>query len=299
MQIRYAFSELGTGLRRNVTMTVAVVVTVWISLVLFGLGLLVRSEVALVKGFWYDKVQIAVFMCNDVSSSPQCADGAVSGAQRTEIEQALSTNPEVRKVYHESQQQAYARYQEIYKDAATADIVKPVDLQESFRVSLKNPEQYQGVQSAVQGLPGVFSVQDSREVLEPLFKGLNGLQWISIGLAGGLLIAGVLQIGNTIRLTVFSRRREIGIMRLVGASNFYIQLPFIVESVVAALVGAALACGTLAFTPWVTAKLRTDVRVVPWIGWEETITTMPVLAALGILLAIIASFITLRKYLTV
>ncbi len=299
MQIRYAFSELGTGLRRNVTMTVAVVVTVWISLVLFGLGLLVRSEVDLVKGFWYDKVEIAVFLCNDVSSSPQCADGAVSQGQKTEIEQALKTNPEVRRVFHESQDQAYVRYKRIYEDAATADIVKPSDLQESFRVSLKNPQEYQGVQSAVQGLPGVFSVQDSREVLEPLFKGLNGLQWISIGLAGGLLVAGVLQISNTIRLTVFSRRREIGIMRLVGASNFYIQLPFIIESVVAALVGALLACGSLAFTPWVTTRLREDVQVVPWIGWEQTLSAMPILAGLGVLLAVIASSVTLRKYLSI
>jgi cell division transport system permease protein len=299
MQIRYAFSELGTGLRRNVTMTVAVIVTVWISLVLFGMGLLVRSEVDLVKGFWYDKVQIAVFLCNDVGSSPQCADGKVSGGQKTEIEQALATNPEVSKVFHETQAQAYERYKEIYKDSATADIVQPTDLQESFRVSLKNPQEYQGVLSAVQGLPGVFSVQDSREVLEPLFKGLNGLQWTSIGLAGGLLVAGVLQISNTIRLTVFSRRREIGIMRLVGASNFYIQLPFIVESMVAAIAGALLACLSLAFTPSVTARLRADIRVVPWIGWEETLAVMPVLVGVGILLAVIASFVTLRKYLTV
>jgi cell division transport system permease protein len=118
-------------------------------------------------------------------------------------------------------------------------------------------------------------------------------------LAGGLLIAGVLQISNTIRLTVFSRRREIGIMRLVGASNFYIQLPFIVESMVAALAGAALACLSVAFTPYVTARLRTDIRVVPWIGWEETFAVMPILVGVGILLAVVASFVTLRKYLTV
>ncbi|MET9018924.1 permease-like cell division protein FtsX [Actinopolymorpha sp. NPDC004070] len=299
MQIRYAFSELGTGLRRNVTMTVAVVVTVWISLVLFGMGMLIRSEVGMVKGFWYDKVEIAVFLCNGVSSSPQCADGAVSAGQRAEIKQALSSSPEVRRVYHESQEQAFKRYQEIYKDSATSRVVQVKDLPESFRVSLKNPQEYQGVVSSVQGLPGVFSVQDSRKLLEPLFKGLNGLQWISIGLAGGLLVAAVLQIGNTIRLTVFSRRREIGIMRLVGASNLYIQLPFIVESVVAALVGAALACGTLALTPMLTTRLRTDIRAIPWIGWEETLATMPVLVVLGALLAIVASFVTLRKYLTV
>jgi cell division transport system permease protein len=224
----------------------------------------------------------------------------VSPAQRQRIKQALESNPEVREggVFYETQQQAYDRYQQIYKDSATADIVEASDLQASFRVSLKDPQQYQGVMSAVQGLPGVFSVQDTREVLEPLFAGLNGMQWISIGLAGGLLVAGVLQISNTIRLTVFSRRREISIMRLVGASNFYIQLPFIVESMIAALVGAAMACATLAFTPLVTDRLRDDIRVVPWIGWEETITVMPVLAGVGMLLAVAASVVTLRKYLS-
>ncbi|REF37584.1 permease-like cell division protein FtsX [Thermasporomyces composti] len=299
MQIRYAFSELGTGLRRNVTMTVAVIVTVWISLVLFGFGLLVRSEVELAKGFWYDKVEIAVFLCNDVTSAPQCADGAVSEEQKAEIKRVLVANPEVRQVYHESQEEAYERYKQIYKDSATVDLVKPSDLQESFRVSLKDPQQYHGVRSAVQGLPGVFSVQDSREVLEPLFKGLNGLQWVSIGLAGGLLIAAVLQISNTIRLTVFSRRREISIMRLVGASNFYIQLPFVIESMVAALAGGLLACATLAFTPYVTERLRTDVRVVPWIGWDETLAVMPVVLGVGALLAVVASLVTLRRYLQV
>jgi cell division transport system permease protein len=299
MRIRYAFSELGTGMRRNLTMTVAVIVTVWVSLVLFGVGLLLRSEVDLVKGFWYDKVQIAVFMCNDTATSPQCADGGVTDDQKSQIKQTLDTNPEVRAVFEETQQQAFKRYQEIYQDSATSDIVQAEDLQASYRVSLKDPEQYEGVVSAVQGLPGVYSVQDSREVLEPLFKGLNGLQWMSIGLAGGLLVAAVLQIGNTIRLTVFSRRREIGIMRLVGASNLYIQLPFIVESVVSALAGAALACATLAFAPLVTERLRNGIRAVPWIGWDATLATMPVLIALGILLAVIASFVTLRKYLNV
>ncbi|MBM7786266.1 permease-like cell division protein FtsX [Tenggerimyces flavus] len=299
MRIRYAFSELGTGMRRNLTMTVAVIVTVWVSLVLFGVGMLLRAEVDLVKGFWYDKVQIAVFMCNDTASSPQCADGKVTDDQKSQIKQTLSSNPEVRGVFEETQQEAFKRYQEIYQDSATSDIVQADDLQSSYRVSLKNPEQYEGVVSAVQGLPGVYSVQDSREVLEPLFKGLNGLQWMAIGLAGGLLIAAILQIGNTIRLTVFSRRREIGIMRLVGASNMYIQLPFIVESVVSALAGAALACATLAFAPLVTERLRSGIRAVPWIGWDATIATMPVLIGLGILLAVIASFVTLRKYLNV
>lgn len=299
MRIGYAFSELGSGLRRNLTMTVAVVVTVWVSLVLFGVGMLIRSEVGLVKGYWYDKVQIAVFLCNETAGGPQCGDGGVSSAERTRVRKTLEGNPEVSRVYFENRHQAYRRYQQIYKDSATADIVKPKDLQESYRVRLKDPQQYEGVVSAVQGLPGVLTVQDSRQVLQPLFKGLNGLQWIAIGLAGGLLVAAVLQIANTIRLTVFSRRREIGIMRLVGAPSFYIQLPFMMESVVASFVGAVLACGTLAFAPTVTDRLRNGIRAVPWIGWDAVLTVIPVLAVISVLLAVVASLVTLRKYLRV
>ena len=302
MQFKYAFSELGSGLRRNLTMTIAVIVTVWVSLVLFGVGLLLRAEVDLAKGHWYDKVEISVYLCNETDAKQKagrCASGPVTDGQRSEIEQALEDNDQVQKVYFETQKQAFDKYRKIYKDAASTPYVKAEHMQSTFRVALQDPQQYEGVVSAVSGLPGVHSVQDSRDVLEPLFRGLNGLQWLSIGLSVGLLVAGVLQIGNTIRLTVFSRRREIGIMRLVGASNFYIQLPFIVEAVVAALIGAGLACLTIAATPFVTDRLREAIKAVPWIGWEETLAAMPLMAGVGVLLAIGASFVTLRRHLEV
>ena len=298
MRLRYVSSELGGGLRRNLTMTVAVVVTVWVSLVLFGVGMLIRSEVNLAKGFWYDKVQVAVFLCNENAASPKC-DGEITDRQQKAVEKALNDNPEVSEVFYEDQRAAYNRFKEICKDCATVDIVQPQDLQASFRVQLKDAQQYESVNSAVSGMPGVFSVQDSREILQPLFNGLNGLKWISIGLSAGLLLAAVLQIANTIRLTVFSRRREIGIMRLVGASSMYIQLPFVLETVIAALVGAALACGTLAFAPFVTAWLRSGIQAIPWIGWDETVSTMPLLVVLGVALAVVASVSTLHRYLKV
>jgi len=299
MRLRYVSSELGGGLRRNLTMTIAVIVTVWVSLVLFGAGMLIRSEVNLAKGFWYDKVQIAVFMCNEGAETSRC-DGAVTTAQQSTIEKTLKSNPQVADVYYENQQTAYERFKQICKDCATVDIVQPQDMQSSFRVKLNDPRQYETVSSAVSGLPGVLSVQDSRQVLEPLFNGLNSLKWISIGLSVGLLLAAVLQIANTIRLTVFSRRREIGIMRLVGASNMYIQLPFVLETVIASLVGAALACATLLFVPpFVSSRLRNGIKAIPWIGWHETLSVMPLLGTLGVLLAIVASSFTLRKYLKV
>jgi cell division transport system permease protein len=278
-------------------MAVAVVVTVWVSLVLFGVGMLLRSEVTLAKGYWYDKVQIAVFMCNK-ASEPSCK-GAVTPEQRRTIKSTLTKQPEVAQVFYEDQQTAYKRFREICKDCATADIVKPSSMQSSYRVKLKDPKQYLSVASAVSGLPGVMSVQDSQQVLEPLFRGLNGLKWISIGLSAGLLLAAVLQIANTIRLTVYSRRREIGIMRLVGASNLYIQLPFVLETVIAAMIGAVLACGTLAFAPFVTNWLRRGISAIPWIGWDETVAAMPLLAGLGVVLAVLASLFTLRRHLRV
>ena len=298
MRLRYVSSELGGGLRRNLTMTVAVVVTVWVSLVLFGVGMLIRAEVNLAKGFWYDKVQVAVFLCNENAASPKC-DGEITDRQQQAVEKALNDNPEVSEVFFEDQRAAYNRFKEICKDCATVDIVQPQDLQASFRVQLKDAQQYESVNSAVSGMPDVFSVQDSREILQPLFNGLNGLKWISIGLSAGLLLAAVLQIANTIRLTVFSRRREIGIMRLVGASSMYIQLPFVLETVIAALIGAALACGTLAFAPFVTAWLRSGIQAIPWIGWDEVVATMPLLVILGVALAVVASVSTLHRYLKV
>lgn len=300
MRIRYVFSELGSGLRRNLTMTAAVIVTVWISLVLFGVGMLVRAEVNLAQQFWYDKVQVAVYLCNDAAEGTlQCEDGGVTDDQMQRVRQTLETSPDVDEVLFEDQERAYERVKEIYRDADVTDVVSEEDMQASFRVSLHNPERYDVVASAVDGLPGVMSVQDSRDVLEPLFQGLNGLQWTAIGLSGGLLVAAVLQISNTIRLTVYSRRREIGIMRLVGASNFYIQLPFVLEAVVAALLGATLACLTIALAPFGTDRLRDVTQAVPWIGWPETLAVMPVLVGVGVLLAVVASFVTLRKYLKV
>src|SRR4051794_10668464 len=142
-------------------------------------------------------------------------------------------------------------------------------MQESFRIKLKNPEEYQGVVSSVVGLKGVQKVQDLHQLLDPFFRALNVLQWSTAGASALLLLASALQIGNTIRLATFARRREIGIMRLVGASNFYITLPFLLEAILSALVGAGLACATLASGVYfvIMRKAEVSIQSLPWIGW--------------------------------
>jgi cell division transport system permease protein len=304
MRFRHIFSETFSGLRQNLTMTLAVIMTMWVSLSLFGAGLLAYQQVNLMKGRWYDKIEISVFLCTPVTRGEQCDPGqAVTSAQKDAIRATLEANPEVAPggVYFESKQEAYDEFQRAYEGNPIQDSLTIDEMQESFRVKLKNPEQYEGVVSSVIGLKGVQTVQDLRRYLDPFFSWLNLLQWGTIIASALLLFAAALQIGNTIRLAAFARRREIGIMRLVGASNLYITLPFLFEAVISALIGALLACVTLASGVYFVIKRKAEVSIqsLPWIGWDETLLAMLGVAIVGLALSIIPTLITTRKYLRV
>jgi cell division transport system permease protein len=304
MRLRHLFSETSSGLRQNLTMTLAVIMTMWVSLSLFGLGLLANQQVDLMKGRWYDKIEISVFLCTKDTRGDQCVAGQdVTQAQKDAIRQTLTSNPEVAPggVYFESKAEAYAEFQKAYEGNPIQDSLTLDQMQESFRVKLKNPETYQGVVSAVVGLPGVQNVRDLRQYLDPFFKALRVLQWGTITASGLLLLAAALQIGNTIRLAAFARRREIGIMRLVGASNLYITLPFLFEAIVSAVVGIALASVTLASVVYfiIIRKAELSIKSLPWIGWHQAFLAMAGVAIVGLLLSIIPTLITTRKYLRV
>jgi cell division transport system permease protein len=304
MRFRHIFSETGAGLRQNLTMTLAVVMTMWVSLSLFGAGLLANQQVELMKGRWYEKIEISIFLCTPYVSGDQCEPGqGVTQAQKDAIQQALVTNPEVAPdgVFFESKQEAWDEFRRAYEGNPIQDSLSVDQMQESFRVKLKNPEQYQGVVSAVVGLKGVQNVQDLRKYLDPFFRTLGFLQWGTLLASALLLFAAALQIANTIRLATFARRREIGIMRLVGASNLYITLPFLLEAVLSALVGAGLACATLASGVYfvITRKAQVSLQALPWIGWPEAGLAMAGVAAVGLVLSIIPTLVTTRKYLRV
>ncbi len=302
MRARFILSEIGIGLRRNLTMTIAVVVTVAISLALFGAGLLLRDQVSEMKNYWYDKVEVSVFLCSKDSTRPSCSDGEVTQAQRDGIRSDLeSLRPLVKQVYYESKQEAFSRFKEQFKGSAIADNVTPDAMPESFRVKLSDPTKYAIVSSAFEGRPGVDQVQDQRRLLDRFFKVLNGFQLAAIIIALVQIIAATLLISNTIRVAAFSRRRETGIMRLVGASNFYIQLPFLLEGAVAGLAGGILASlGIVAIQKFVVEdRLVESFPFTNFIGWNSVVSTVPILLGLGVLLSALASFVTLRRYLRV
>lgn len=300
--MRHSLRETWSGLRRNVAMTVAVIVTMGVSLSLFGLGLLTSMEVDLVKGRWYDKIEISVFLCIETTTGGMCEEGkGTTEAQRDDIQAALEANPEVEEVFYESKEAAFDEFQRVFKDSPIVGSRTVDQMQDSFRVKLVNPENYQGVVSEAQSLQGVQNVQDLHKVFDPLFKWLNALQWATIGMSLLLLLAAGLQIANTIRMAAFTRRREIGIMRLVGASNLYILLPFLLESLVAGLIGILVSGVTVAAGYFfiIERNARTSIQALPWIDWSDVSRAILAMAAVGIALSIIPTLLATRKYLRI
>ena len=302
MRATFVASEVSSGLRRNLTMTLAVIITVAVSLGLFGASLLVRAQVTTMKDFWYDKVEVSIFLCSKGSDTSSCSGEAVTQAQRAQIKSDLeSLRPLVQEIFYESKAEAFKRFQEQFKNSPIADNVTEGALPESFRVKLSDPTAYEVVASAFAGRPGIEQVNDQRQILDKFFRLLGGLQLIALLIALSMLVVTVLLIVNTMRVAAFSRRRETSIMRLVGASNFYIQLPFLLEAAFSAGVGALLAIVALVITKALVIDqiLAPSFQFTSFVGWEAVITIAPIMFVTGILLAGLAAFFTLRKYLRV
>ena len=306
MQLTYVFSELATGLRRNVSMTIAVIVTLFVSLTLVGLGLLLNSQAHKAEQFWGDRLQITVFLCTDSSPGANCIDGAATDQQKAAVQKVLDTNPEVEKYHYESSRTAYQKWRAVYSaDDQTSrqviDAIKPNDLAQSYWVTLKDPRKFEGVKSQVSGLPGVSNVRDLREVLQPIYFWISAFKWGAIVIAGFLLFAAILQVGNTIRLAAFARRREIGIMRLVGASSLYIQMPFLLEALFAAVLGVLLAAGAIGLFLYVVVYklLRPNSNLVAWVDWGDGVWAITAIAVVGLALTLVPTLLLTRKYLKV
>ncbi|MFE4638421.1 permease-like cell division protein FtsX [Streptomyces sp. NPDC056773] len=307
MRAQFVMSEIGVGLRRNLTMTFAVIISVSLSLALFGGSLLMRDQVSKMKGYWYDKANVSIYLCNkndaEATGGSSCAKGAVTPEQKQALEAELKGMDLVKTVTYESADEAFKHYQAQFGQTALAASITPDQMQESFRVKLKQPEKYKVITTSFSGRDGVQSVEDQRSVTDNLFRLLGYLNWAALGIMLIMLIVALLLIVNTVRVSAFSRRRETGIMRLVGASSFYIQVPFIMEAAFAGLIGALLACGMLGAGQYFVidhgAALRDKMELINFIGWDSVLTKLPLVLVIGVLMPSLAAFIALRKYLKV
>ncbi len=283
-------------------MTFAVVLTVAVSLTLFGTGLMVRGQVDAMKDYWYDRVEVSVFLCGKASDPQVCPDGAITDEQRETVLATLeSLRPEVQEVYYESQEEAYERFQEQFADSPILENVTPEAMPESFRVKLANPENFAVVASAVGTMPGVEQVQDQKQLLERFFNLLNWLRNLALGVAAAMLIVTVLLVVNTMRTAAYARRKETGIMKLVGASNIYIMTPFVLEAVIAASIGGLLAVGAVGAEKYflIDQTLAPSFRFTSFVGWDTTIMVMVTIFLTGVVLAGASALWAIRRYLKV
>jgi cell division transport system permease protein len=287
---RYLANELLLGLRRNLLMTIATVVTVTVSLALLGAGLLVQKQVDKSRDLFYSQVEVSIFLLDSISEG-----------QRQSLQRDLLENPVVEDVLYESKEEAYEHFQEIFADDPDVlATVTPEVLPASFRVKLTDPQQFAVIQSQFAGYPGVDEVSDQREVLNKFFRVMDAFRNGALVVALLQLIAAAALISNTIRITAFARREQTAIMKLVGATNWYIRLPFVMEGIVAGVVGALAAGGLLVLAQTTLVDgLRDEIYFVPFIGLGDVLAIVPVLVLIGAGIASAASFLSLRRFLAV
>jgi cell division transport system permease protein len=303
MQLRYVWSELGQGLRRNVSMHVAVILTLFVSMTLVGLGVLLNQQRSIATEYLGNQLEIATYLCRDSDVNPSCTSAATD-TQKEAIEAVIEDSPEVEDYRFETKEEAFEKVKKLLGEdqfEGPNPVMTADDMSEAYWITLKNPKKYEGITSAVIGLDGVSQIRDERETVKPLFDSLDTLKYASWGVAGFLLLAALLLVANTIRLAAFARRKEIGIMRLVGASTLYIALPFLLEALVTAVVGVALAAGALGAVMWfgVEQRISQTLSFMPWIGLPDFTTALIVIAVLGPLLTLLPTLALTRKYLKV
>jgi cell division transport system permease protein len=294
--VRFGFliNEVLTGLRRNVTMTVAMILTTAISVGLFGGGLLVVRLADNSRAIYLDRVETQVFLTEDVSANDPACGADPCKALRAKIE----GRQDVKHVQFLNRQDAYddaIRKFPQYKDVAGKD-----SFPASFIVKLDNPEQHKDFDGAMQGQPGVLGVLNQKELIDRLFAVLDGLSDVAFAVALVQAIGAILLIANMVQVAAYTRRTEIGIMRLVGASRWYTQLPFLVEAILAATVGVVIAIIGLLVVRWMflddALSQFYQANLIARLDYADIIYIAPWLLLLGAAMAGLTSYATLRLY---
>jgi cell division transport system permease protein len=291
------------GLRRNISMVISVVLVTFVSLTFVGAAILMQGQISTMRDYWTERAQVAVYMCSSVSDTEEtCIDGEATEDQVEQVRAELA-GPALKSlitdVRFETKAEAYAKLVDQLGDEQ-ASVLTEDQMFDSFWITLKDPGQSQVIVEAFSGVNGVEEVLDQLQYLEPLFSALTVATYIAVGIAALMLIAAVLLIATTIRLSAYARRKEIGIMRLVGASNRFIQTPFILEGVFAAFLGSVLASGAViaGMQFGVEGYLKGRVPfITTWVSMQDALIVVPILIAIGVVLAALSAGFAIRRWL--
>ncbi|MEU2613354.1 permease-like cell division protein FtsX [Micromonospora sp. NPDC007271] len=291
MRMKYVLSEVLVGLWRNVTMSIAMIITMTVSLFLLGFGGLLYQKVGDMKDLYYEHVEVSIFLKTDVNDQ-----------QRNDLKAKLDSDPLIKGVTYVDKQQAYERFQKMYADAPDlVNAVKPDQLPESFRLTLNNPEQYKNIYDEYKASEGVDEIVDQSKLLDKVFGVLTGIQNITLFISVVMAAAALLLVANTIQVAAYSKRREVAVMKLVGASNWFIQAPFVLEAVVAGLIGAILALGWLVAGKVLlgSGSMAALQGLITPVSWSEIFLMFPLIAGVAALVTAATAWVTLHFYLRV
>ena len=305
MRARFILSETWTSLRRNGSMILSVMLVTFISFLFIGASVLMQAQITKAKGTWYDQVEVVVYFCPDgTSQAASCASGKAPTQQEiadvvTLINDELPND--VSNVTYVSKEQFYndTFLKEYPNGEYNGRTLTAADMQDSLRLKLTDPTKYQVVSEVLSGRTGIEEVVDQRQIFDPIFSVLNKATAVTVALAGVMVVVAILLTGTTIRMSAASRRNETEIMRLVGASNWTIRLPFVLEGMFAALLGSALSVVALAgiVRMFVTNWLASTVSWMPFVDQTTVLLTAPGLIAGALVLSAAASAVSLRRYL--
>ncbi|MCL1801554.1 MAG: permease-like cell division protein FtsX, partial [Promicromonosporaceae bacterium] len=277
-----------------------IVMVTFISLAFVGTAALIQKQVSVLKGDWYDLVEVSVYFCPSGSLEPTCAQGEATEAQISNAINLLNTElpAQITSITFQSKAEALEELHRRAPDGYQGMQLTEEDMQASLKVKLADPEDYELVSEILTGRAGIEEVVDQRAAFRPLFNLLGKASLMASGIAAVMLLTAGLLIATTIKLSAVSRREETSIMRLVGASNGVIYLPFLLEGAVAALLGAALAVGALylGVQTVIGHWFANSVTWIAYIGPTEVLDIAPLLASLAVGLAIVASLVSLRRY---
>ncbi|MGN7967871.1 permease-like cell division protein FtsX [Microbacterium sp. 22296] len=303
MRFGLILSEAFTGLRRNASMVISVILVTFVSLTFVGAAMLMQMQIGKMQSYWADRAQVAVFMCASSSNTDTCAAGEPATQQQIDDVKATldgqALAPLIRDYTFQTSDEVFADAQQQLPEDILG-VVTADQFNATFSINLVDQSQSDVITEAFSGRTGVEDVQDQLQYLEPLFQALTVATYVAVGIAGLMLIAAVLLIATTIRLSAFARRKELGIMRLVGASNRFIQTPFVVEGVLAALVGSALASVAV----WaivgvgVNQYLRDRIGfITSWVDVGDVAVVIPVIVVVGVILAALSASFAIRRWL--
>jgi cell division transport system permease protein len=290
-RLKYIFNEVFVGLWRNVTMSVAMIITMSVSLTMLGASVLLYMQVNQMKDYYYGSIEVSIFL-----------DEKITDGQSATIAQTIDQSPLVASKTYESREQAFEKFKVLWRDSPDfVNSVGPESLPASYRVKLKDPEQYKTFAASVANLPGVQDIVDQRQLLDKVFSIFNSIQVMSLVVAAFMAVAALLLVGNTIQVAAYSKRREVAVMKLVGASNWFIQAPFVLEAVVAGVIGSILGFIALFVSKVVLldGRLQALTKILTPIPDGNVWLMLPLLALVGAGVSAITAWITLRFYLRV